>query len=34
MSEINNTQVDNAKELDIVMSMYSLIEYKKLKAIL
>ena len=27
MSEINNTQVDNAKEVDIVMSMYNLKEY-------
>ena len=26
-SEINNTQVDNAKDLDIVMPMYNLIEY-------
>ena len=27
ISEINNTQVDNAKDIDIIMSMYSLIEY-------
>ena len=27
MSGINNTQVDNAKDIDIVMSMYNLIEY-------
>ena len=27
ISEINNTQVDNAKDIDIVMPMYSLIEY-------
>ena len=27
ISEINNTQVDNAKDIDIVMSMYNLIEY-------
>ena len=27
ISEINNTQVDNAKYLDIVMPMYNLIEY-------
>ena len=27
LSEINNTQVDNAKDIDIVMSMYNLIEY-------
>ena len=26
MSEINNTQIDNAKDLDIVMPMYNLIE--------
>ena len=27
ISEINNTQVDKAKDFDIVMSMYNLIEY-------
>ena len=27
MSEINNAQVDNAKDIDIVMPMYNLIEY-------
>ena len=27
VSEINNTQVDNAKDIDIVMPMYNLIEY-------
>ena len=27
ISEINNTQVENAKDIDIVMSMYNLIEY-------
>ena len=27
ISEINNTQVDNAKDTDIVMPMYNLIEY-------
>ena len=27
ISEINNTQIDNAKDIDIVMPMYSLIEY-------
>ena len=27
ISEINNTQVDNAKDIDIVMLMYDLIEY-------
>ena len=28
ISEINNTQVDNAKDIDIVMLMYNLIEYR------
>ena len=28
ISEINNTQVDNAKDIDIVMPMYNLIEYR------
>ena len=27
ISEVNNTQVDNAKNIDIVMLMYNLIEY-------
>ena len=27
ISETNNTQIDNAKDIDIVMSMYNLIEY-------
>ena len=27
ISEINNTQIDNANDIDIVMSMYNLIEY-------
>ena len=27
ISEINNMQIDNAKDIDIVMSMYNLIEY-------
>ena len=27
ISEINNTQIDNAKDLDIVIPMYNLIEY-------
>ena len=27
ISKINNTQVDNAKDTDIVMPMYNLIEY-------
>ena len=25
--EINNTEIDNAKDIDIVMPVYSLIEY-------
>ena len=29
ISEINNTQIDHAKDVDVVMSMYSLIEYSK-----
>ena len=27
ISEINNTQTDNAKDIDIVIPMYNLIEY-------
>ena len=27
ISEINNTQIDHAKDIDIVMPMYNLIEY-------
>ena len=27
ISEINNTQVDNAKDIDIVIPMFNLIEY-------
>ena len=27
ISEINNTQIDNAKDIDIVMAMYNVIEY-------
>ena len=27
VSEINNTQVDNAKDIDIAMPIYNLIEY-------
>ena len=27
ISEINNTQIDNAKDIDIVMPMYNLKEY-------
>ena len=26
-NEINNTEIDNAKDIDIVMPMYNLIEY-------
>ena len=29
ITEINNTQVDNAKDIDIVMPMYNLIEYSE-----
>ena len=27
ISEIKNTQVDNAKDIDVIMPMYNLIEY-------
>ena len=27
MNEINNTQIDNAKDIDIVIPMHNLIEY-------
>ena len=27
ISEINNTQIDNAKNIDLIMPMYNLIEY-------
>ena len=27
ISEINNTQIDNAKDIDLVMLMYNLMEY-------
>ena len=27
MSEINNTQINNAKDIDVVMPIYNLIEY-------
>ena len=30
ISEINNTQVDNAKDIDIVMPMYNLKEYSNI----
>ena len=29
ISEINNTEIDNAQDIDIVMSMYNLIEYSE-----
>ena len=29
ISKINNVLIDNAKDLDIVMSMYNLLEYSK-----
>ena len=28
ISEVNNTQIDNAKDIEIVMPMYNLIEYR------
>ena len=28
ISEIDNTQIDNTKDIDIVMPMYNLIEYR------
>ena len=34
ISEINNTQIDNAKYIDVVMSMYNLIEYSNNIAII
>ena len=27
ISEINNTEIENAKDIDVVMPMYNLIEY-------
>ena len=27
ISEINNTQIDNAEDIDVVMAMYNLVEY-------
>ena len=27
ISKVNNTQIDNAKDIDVVMPMYNLIEY-------
>ena len=32
ISEINNIQIDNAKDIDIVMPMYNLIEYSDINA--
>ena len=29
ISEINNTQIDNAKDLEIIMPMYNLLEYSE-----
>ena len=29
ISEINNTQIDTANDIDIVMSMYNLVEYSE-----
>ena len=29
ISKINNTLIDNAEDLDIVMSLYNLLEYSK-----
>ena len=29
VKEINNTQIDNAKDIDMIMPMYSLIEYSE-----
>ena len=28
ISEINNTQIDNPKDIDVVMPVYNLIEYR------
>ena len=32
MSEINNAQIDNANYIDVVMSIYNLIEYSNSKS--
>ena len=32
ISEINNTQIDNAKDLDAVMPMYNLINFKSFRS--
>ena len=29
ISEINNTQIDNCKDIDIVMPLYNLLEYSE-----
>ena len=29
ISNINNTQIDNAKDIDVVMPMYNLIQYSE-----
>ena len=29
ISEMNNTEIDNAKDIDVVMNMYNLIEYSE-----
>ena len=34
ISEINNTQVDNAKDIDIMMPIYNLIEYSDKSAMI
>ena len=31
ISKINGVQIDNAEDLDLVMPMYNLLEYKKLQ---
>ena len=31
ISEINNTQIDNARDMDAVIPMYSLIEYNGIR---
>ena len=32
ISEINNTKIDNAKDIDVVVPMYNLIQYRKVMA--
>ena len=29
MSEINNIEIDDAKDLDVIMPMYNLVEYNE-----